>query len=151
MGVVALGFGFAYISRMGEVSTLYDQSYTDAKDAIQIDSNDGDKYVTIPEPITEETEEIEEVNEETVEDEDDLSEDELEQVLDEVGEDEDTHTDGEPAPQLQTPLHYNYDLQLDQTVLHAIQSSLAATPHAGFKPVVSIAKNGNLKIDFIPL
>ena len=148
MGVVALGFGFAYISRMGEVSTLYDQSYTDAKDAIQIDSNDGDKYVTIPEPITEE---IEEVNEETVEDEDDLSEDELEQVLDEVGEDEDTHTDGEPAPQLQTPLHYNYDLQLDQTVLHAIQSSLAATPHAGFKPVVSIAKNGNLKIDFIPL
>ncbi|CAI8167442.1 MAG: Uncharacterised protein [Methanobacteriota archaeon] len=47
--------------------------------------------------------------------------------------------------------NYNYDLQLDENTLQAIQDSLASTPHEGFKPVVSVGKNGNLKIDFVPL
>ena len=49
------------------------------------------------------------------------------------------------------PTNINYDLQLDLSVLNAIQNSLASTPHQGFKPVVSIGTNGNVKIDFIPL
>ena len=46
---------------------------------------------------------------------------------------------------------FEYDLLLDPSVTNAIQKSLANTPHEGFKPVVSIAPNGNLKIDFVPL
>ena len=44
-----------------------------------------------------------------------------------------------------------FDLLLDPVVSKAIQDSLAATPHEGFKPVVSIGANGNLKIDFVPI
>ena len=40
---------------------------------------------------------------------------------------------------------------LDPSVMSAIQESLATTPHEGFKPVVSVSPNGNLKIDFVPL
>ena len=45
----------------------------------------------------------------------------------------------------------DYELLLDPAIANAIQSSLAATPHEGFKPVVSIAPNGNVKIDFVPI
>jgi len=158
LGVVALGFGFAYISRMGEVSTLFDQGYTDAMDYIQGESGGSEKYLTIPEPILnqseetieeEESEEVEDVAEETIEEEDVLDDDEIDSVLDEVAE-EISQPDVTPS-QMETKSQYNYDLQLDNSVLSAIQNSLATTPHEGFKPVVSIAANGNLKIDFVPL
>ena len=155
LGVVALGFGFAYISRMGEVSTLFDQGYTDAMDYIQGGSGGSEKYLTIPEPIlnqseeTIEEEESEDVAEETIEEEDVLDDDEIDSVLDEVAE-EISQPDVTPS-QMETKSQYNYDLQLDNSVLSAIQNSLATTPHDGFKPVVSIAPNGNLKIDFVPL
>ena len=45
---------------------------------------------------------------------------------------------------------FDYDLILDPTISTAIQASLVATPHEGFKPVVSVSKNGTLKIDFVP-
>ena len=50
-----------------------------------------------------------------------------------------------------SPSTGNYELLLDPAIANAIQSSLAATPHEGFKPVVSIAPNGNVKIDFVPI
>ena len=146
MGVVALGFGFAYIARMGEVSTIFSEEYTEIKDAIVESMNDDSKDIVIPEPVTSESadveeeefeeEEIEEVSEEEEDD------DEILEALEEV-------SIPEPKPVLAPiPVHYNYDLQLDQSVLNAIQNSLASTPHEGFQPVVSIAPNGNLKIDF---
>ena len=46
---------------------------------------------------------------------------------------------------------FDYDLILDPTISTAIQASLAATPHEGFKPVVSVSQNGTLKIDFVPI
>ena len=45
----------------------------------------------------------------------------------------------------------DYDLILDPAISQAIQTSLANTPHEGFKPVVSVSQNGNLKIDFVPI
>jgi len=143
LGVVALGFGFAYISRMGETSTLFDQGYTDAKDAIIEDSNKGGSDLSIPEPV---------LTSESIEDEDDGIEEDAEddeiEVVDEIEEEEDDEIE---VVVPSTASNINYDLQLDQSVLAAIQNSLANTPHQGFKPVVSIGTNGNVKIDFIPL
>ena len=68
-----------------------------------------------------------------------------EEVEEEVEEEIVTEEVSTPKP------HFNYDLELDPAVLGAIQDSLSKTPHEGFKPVVSIAKNGNLKIDFVPI
>lgn len=147
MGVVALGFGFAYISRMGEVSTLFTEDFTQAKDAIIENLGGGDKkeMEPIPEPVTSQ-EELE--DDEVEEDEDEVIE--IDEEVEIVEEDDEPEEDVEvdtPAKQDE----YEYDLQLDSSVMNAIQKSLANTPHEGFKPVVSIASNGNVKIDFVPL
>ena len=150
LGVVALGFGFAYISRMGEVSNLYADDYIAAKEMIE----GGGKEIpeAIPEPILSESQVVEESSEDHILDEDDEF-DELESMM----EDNEDEEEAEEEIVLQVPISatpvepFNYDLQLDPTVLDAIQESLSKTPHEGFKPVVSIAKNGNLKIDFVPI
>ncbi len=49
-GVVALGFGFAYIARMGEVSTIFSEEYTEIKDAIVEGFNGNSSAIAIPEP-----------------------------------------------------------------------------------------------------
>ena len=146
LGVVALGFGFAYITRMGETSTLFDQGYTDAKDAIIEDSNKGGSDLSIPEPVTNES--IEADEEDAVEVVDEADEEDDVEVVDEAEEEEEIVEE----IVVQVPAtNINYDLQLDQSVVNAIQNSLASTPHQGFKPVVSIGTNGNVKIDFIQL
>ena len=152
MGVVALGFGFAYISRMGEVSTLFATEYTDAKEAMIMQSDDEGGSLSIPEPVLEEVEDAEieeddaeeEVEEETeteeeVEEETETEEEAVEEVVEQ-------RVDTQPSAS-----HSNFDLQLSPPLMSAIQNSLANTPHDGFRPVVSIAPNGNLKIDFVPL
>ena len=66
LGVVALGFGFAYISRLGEVSTIYTEDYTEVKEAI-IDRQRGGglaQMEAIPEPVLSDDEEEEEIEEE---------------------------------------------------------------------------------------
>ena len=148
LGVVALGFGFAYISRMGEVSPLFDQGYTEVKDSILEGSDDDEKLLSIPEPITEVSDDEVELTEEDAEDE---SEDEQVELVEEVEEDIEVRVVTQKSLLSQISSHQEYDLQLDPAVLTAIQHSLASTPHAGFKPIVSIATNGNLKIDFVPL
>ena len=53
LGVVALGFGFAYITRLGEVSTIFTEDYTEVKEAI-IDQQKGGgltEMMAIPEPF----------------------------------------------------------------------------------------------------
>ena len=144
LGVVALGFGFAYISRMGETSTIFEPEYTDIKDALIEDSNDDGSNPSIPEPIISES--IEADEEDAVEVVDEADEEDDVEVVDEI-EEEIVTKSAIPSPQA----NLNYDLQLDQSVLAAIQNSLVNTPHQGFKPVVSIGTNGNVKIDFIPL
>ena len=139
LGVVALGFGFAYISRMGEVSNLYSEDYIAAKESIQNQGNE--EIEAIPEPITSD-EDFEDEIEGELEEETSSQEEEV------VESSESQENDG---VEVSTAGHFNYDLKLDPTVLSAIQNSLANTPHEGYKPVVSIATNGNLKIDFIPL
>ncbi|NCF96380.1 MAG: hypothetical protein GWP21_00515 [Euryarchaeota archaeon] len=76
--------------------------------------------------------------------------DDLESMMDEdeLETEEEIVPEQVPAPPVE---HFNYDLELDPSVLGAIQDSLSKTPHEGFKPIVSIAKNGNLKIDFVPI
>ena len=124
--------------------------------------NDESEDIVIPAPVTEEesVEEEEEFEEEEPEEdsediEEEVDDDELLEVLEEVSttmpllEKEIKEAISPPEPVLAPiPVHYNYDLQLDPSVLNAIQNSLATTPHEGFQPVVSIAPNGNLKIDF---
>ena len=67
LGVVALGFGFAYISRLGEVSTIYTEDYTDVKEAIIERQRGGGlaQMEAIPEPVL--SDEEEEEDEEEVE------------------------------------------------------------------------------------
>ena len=63
LGVGALGFGFAYISRMGEVSTIYTEDYTEVKEAIFERQRGGGlaQMEAIPEPVLTDDEEEEEV------------------------------------------------------------------------------------------
>ena len=63
LGVVALGFGFAYISRLGEVSTIYTEDYTEVKEAIIERQRGGGlaQMEAIPEPVLTDDEEEEEV------------------------------------------------------------------------------------------
>ena len=145
LGVVALGFGFAYISRMGEVSNLYSEDYIAAKESIQNQGNE--EIEAIPEPITSD-EDFEDEIEGELEEETSSQEEEVTQEEEVVESSESQEMDG---VEVSNAGHFNYDLKLDPTVLSAIQNSLANTPHEGYKPVVSIATNGNLKIDFVPL
>ena len=145
LGVVALGFGFAYISRMGEVSNLYSEDYIAAKESIQNQGNE--EIEAIPEPITSD-EDFEDEIEGELEEETSLQEEEVTQEEEVVESSESQEMGG---VEVSNAGHFNYDLKLDPTVLSAIQNSLADTPHEGYKPVVSIATNGNLKIDFVPL
>ena len=70
MGVVALGFGFAYFSRLGEISTLFTEDFTQAKDAIVGAFGGGDEeYEPIPDAITSVEEMEEDDSEEEIEDE----------------------------------------------------------------------------------
>ncbi|MGB2237366.1 MAG: hypothetical protein ACPH4H_07190, partial [Candidatus Poseidoniaceae archaeon] len=171
LGVVALGFGFAYISRMGEVSTIYTEDYTEVKEAIIEQQRGGGlaQIDAIPEPVLTDDEEEEEVEviEESVEAED-YYEDEIEDEDFDFSEldDEEEETDVSESLQqkkdvkkekstLEIPKPvtsaFDYDLILDPTISQAIQNSLANTPHEGFKPVVSVSQNGSLKIDFVPI
>ena len=115
-------------------------NYTEIKDAIVESINDESEDIVIPAPVTEKEEFEEEPEEDSGDIEEEEDDDEILEVLEEVS---------TPKPVVAPiPVHYNYDLQLDASVLNAIQNSLASTPHEGFQPVVSIAPNGNLKIDF---
>ena len=142
---------------MGEISTVFDEGYSQAKDAITQALDQGNR--NIPEAVLDESdledeEEIEEVEE--VEDEEDEIidldeiEDEEEEIIDLDEIDEEKYVNEIPAPVLDTS-DFDYDLLLDPSVTAAIHNSLASTPHDGFKPVVSIAPNGNLKIDFVEI
>ena len=174
LGVVALGFGFAYISRLGEVSTIFTEDFTEVKEAIINLQNGGgsDSLEAIPEPILADEEEVEIIEEATdtedteeaidtedideidneIEDEDfDFSElDEEEDILD-ISEALESKKEVEKKIEEAATSALDYDLILDPTISQAIQTSLANTPHEGFKPVVSVSQNGNLKIDFVPI
>ena len=175
LGVVALGFGFAYISRLGEVSTIFTEDYTEVKEAIIEQQKGGalSDIEPIPEPVLDEDEEeIELIEESTeteeldevgdgIEDEDfDFSELDEEEELIDFSEDlaskkeiEKKIEEKKSRPTIPKPVTsaLDYDLILDPAVSQAIQNSLANTPHEGFKPVVSVSQNGSLKIDFVPI
>ena len=189
MGVVALGFGFAYFARLGEISTLFSEDFTDAQEAIleerdmggegDQDSTDEDASIedeteqsdqeifstdeNVEEEAEEETEEVieqsepETVLEDTDEELDEVVEDITEQAKEENVENLQPALDNEikevidERQEAETEAAFEYDLLLDPSVSAAIQNSLASTPHEGFKPVVSVSSNGNLKIDFVPL
>ena len=167
MGVVALGFGFAYFSRLGEISTLFTEDFTQAKDAIVGAFGGGDEEVeSIPDAITsveemeedDSEEEIEDEVEEVIEIEDEVEEEiEIEDEVEEESDDKVVDLSGaleekkSLLAKVESKTSYDYDLMLDPSVMSAIQESLATTPHEGFKPVVSVSPNGNLKIDFVPL
>ena len=174
IGVVALGFGFAYLNKMGEVSTLFDES-TKAAPLNNQNAVIGEEILTIPEPITQPKDlEIYEDEEEespqpllekeikkTTEKKSDKKEEETE-VSESTAKDIKSAAKGKKVSEsllgkaTEKPVEENvvdspFDLLLDPVVSKAIQDSLAATPHEGFKPVVSIGANGNLKIDFVPI
>ena len=100
---------------------------------------------------------MDELEEDSVDDEEviDIDEDkelaEIEAMLEQEIEKKNSKKAAEINEEVVDQKMFEYDLLLDPSVTNAIQKSLANTPHEGFKPVVSIAPNGNLKIDFVPL
>lgn len=167
MGVVALGFGFAYVARMGEVSTIFTENFTQVKEAIIEREKGGNQTIkAIPKPVTSQNDleeetpqesDLENHEEDSVDDEEviDIDEDEelaeIEAMLEQEIEKKNIKKAAETNEEVGDQEMFEYDLLLDPSVTNAIQKSLANTPHEGFKPVVSIAPNGNLKIDFVPL
>ena len=167
MGVVALGFGFAYVARMGEVSTIFTENFSQVKEAVIEREKGGNQTIkAIPEPVTSQKDseeempqenDLENVEEDSMDDEEviDIDEDEelaeIEAMLEQEIEKKNSKKAAETNEEVVDQEMFEYDLLLDPSVTNAIQKSLANTPHEGFKPVVSIAPNGNLKIDFVPL
>ena len=167
MGVVALGFGFAYVARMGEVSTIFTENFTQVKEAIIEREKGGNQTIkAIPEQVISQKDseeempqenDLENVEEDSMDDEEviDIDEDkelaEIEAMLEQEIEKKNSKKAAEINEEVVDQKMFEYDLLLDPSVTNAIQKSLANTPHEGFKPVVSIAPNGNLKIDFVPL
>ena len=175
LGVVALGFGFAYIARMGEVSTIFTEDYTSVKEAI-IEKKDGDgtDIAGIPEPIhseeetgddseeSDETEDldavldIDEDDEELIElveetDDEDVTLASTEESKQETEDESDIEEEQEEIKDYSGSSGFDFDIELDPAIKAAIENSLANTPHDGFKPIVSISPNGKLKIDFVPI
>ena len=163
-----LGFGFAYISRMGEVSTLFSETNIGVEDGIIEDSGKGglNEILPIPKPVTSSEDMEDEDSEEALEVEDGIEDDDFdfseldeedEEILDMSGalemkkEVEEKISEKKEKKSEPSKAAFDYDLILDPTISTAIQASLAATPHEGFKPVVSVSKNGTLKIDFVPI
>ena len=173
IGVAAMGYGFAYLSRMGEVSTVFDeQSAIMTNQMNDTVMKPKSQIQGIPTPVleSEDFDEEEEEEEEIVVVKEDkkaskvipkpvLSDAGLDEFEEEVKDDDivdfaaaiKEKKTKEAKSSQPSPSIGDYELLLDPAIANAIQSSLAATPHDGFKPVVSIAPNGNVKIDFVPL
>ena len=120
LGIIAFGFGMLYMQRMGESSTVFDQV------PIQEDV----VYMPPAEEVTEQVEVIEQV-----------------EVLEEPEEDIVELIPQPVVKKMLTP--DDYDVALHPSMIHAIIANLNATPHEGYRPIVSIMQNGNLKIDFV--
>ena len=172
IGVAAMGYGFAYLSRMGEVSTVFDEQSVimtnQTNDSVMKPKS---QIQGIPTPVLEsgDLDEDEEEEEEIIVVKEDkkaskvipkpvLSDDDLDEFEEEVDDDIVNFAAAVKEKKMKeaklsqpSPSTGNYELLLDPAIANAIQSSLAATPHEGFKPVVSIAPNGNVKIDFVPI
>ena len=170
-----MGYGFAYLSRMGEVSTVFDeQSVIMTNQANESVIKPKSQIQGIPTPVLE-SEDFDDDDEEEEEEEEivvvkedkkaskvipkpvlsDADLDEFEEDVDDeivkFAADVKEKKMKESKLSQPSPSTGNYELLLDPAIATAIQSSLAATPHEGFKPVVSIAPNGNVKIDFVPI
>jgi hypothetical protein len=143
LGIVAFGFGILYMNRMGEGSAVFateDVKIYAAEEVVE------EETIEIPEPITSET--VEDLEEEEVE-----SAEEEEQA-------EEVSAPVMPAPVTPAPVmpvsnivntQSGFDMILDPGIMAAISQSLTNTPHEGFRPIVSIMRNGNLKIDFVKI
>ena len=172
IGVAAMGYGFAYLSRMGEVSTVFDeQSAIMTNQMNDTVMKPKSQIQGIPTPVleSEDFDEDEEEEEDIVVVKEDkkaskvipkpvLSDADLDEFEEEVDDDIVNFAAAVKEKKMKeakssqpSPSIGDYELLLDPAIANAIQSSLAATPHEGFKPVVSIAPNGNVKIDFVPI
>ena len=173
MGIVAFGFGILYMNRMGDSDTLYEQAPV-AEIAEKVYESE-----EMEEGSDEATEE-EEAEEEHSEDEVVVVEEDEEKV-DEAAEEEAeeeksllalaTEVDlkiptsqgvgmtagivmaaaQQQVAQNVVPTGGGFSMAIDPQVMAAIQSTLARTPHVGFRPIISMLPNGNFKIDFAPL
>jgi hypothetical protein len=177
LGVVALGFGFAYISRLGEVSTIFSEDYSEVQEAV-IDQQKGEglSYVEpIPKPVhseedmeddseesddAEELDEVIDIQEDDPEEANSLLDKAINDTIDKkTGDVKDKKKSEKRKEEESSSKETNeadisalpYDLILDPSISEAIQNSLNNTPHEGFKPIVSVSQNGTLKIDFVPI
>ena len=168
IGIVAFGFGILYMNRMGEESSLYQEEVGKVQDAII------PPIQTLPEnniPAIKETQdqEVEQKSEQEDQSEEEFYE-EFDKLLDEIDpEQEEAQEETKSAPIKQTkslekaiPIDEKpstampasqalFDVQLDPQVLSIIQQRIATTPHAGYRPVVQVMKNGNVNLIFLKL
>ncbi|MGY8754281.1 MAG: hypothetical protein ACKVIR_01190 [Candidatus Poseidoniales archaeon] len=128
LGIIAFGFGILYMQRMGESSTVFDLDPIN-EDVIYMAPNEEMKE--------EDTQEIEEDTQEIEEDTQDIKEETLMAIPEPVKVKEITASD--------------YDIVLHPSMFQGIIANLKATPHDGYRPIVSILQNGNIKIDFVKI
>jgi hypothetical protein len=128
LGIIAFGFGILYMQRMGESSTVFDLEPIN-EDVIYMAPTEGVKE--------EDTQEIEEDAQEIEEDTQENKEETLMAIPEPVKVKEITASD--------------YDIVLHPSMFQGIIANLKATPHDGYRPIVSILQNGNIKIDFVKI
>ncbi|MDP6869150.1 MAG: hypothetical protein QGI21_00040 [Candidatus Poseidoniaceae archaeon] len=138
MGVVALGFGFAYIARMGEENQLFEESYTEALKEMSdkerpVEPKEAKETVELPEAQTADPEEEEE---------------DLQEFLEEIEEGIVSEESFETEKEQVVPETVPFEIILNPEILQVIQYQLQNTPHIGFKPLVNVI-GGNIKIDFV--
>ena len=144
LGLLALGYGFIYLQQRSSI--VVDE--TPIQSAI----------LTIPEPITEEEDpgdDVEEKAQEAIEEDDALDTDE-EIVEPAEIEDEDIEeaVEEEPEPVQQhneiITTDSGLDIRFPPGVLDTITKTIELTPHEGYNPVLEISENGKLKLVFDP-
>ena len=150
LGIVAFGFGILYMNRMGEGSIVYDSQSTIQHSQAVIPQARPVQAVQVQEKqIVQPQQEVDSFDEEF--------DAELEKTFSEVEEQKVTKLPTAkpvqksqqqgmviPAPVKQSM----FDIQLDPSVLAIIQQRIAMTPHIGFRPVVTVQKNGNVNLTF---
>ena len=150
LGIVAFGFGILYMNRMGEGSMVYDSQSTIQHSQAVIPQARPVQAVKVQEKqIVQPQQEVDSFDEEfDVELEKTFSEVEEQQVtkLPTAKPVQKSQQQGMviPAPVKQSM----FDIQLDPSVLAVIQQRIAMTPHIGFRPVVTVQKNGNVNLTF---
>ena len=166
VGIIALGFGFLFMQRMNENDGIYVEEHvpmqqTSAQAPPEEQEEDTPEMIDLPEMEEAETmdedEFVDDEEEPEEEAEEEEAEDEILELLEEIAEEAEPEEEDVPeeVPPAKTASHSGlletdsgFFVRLPKDAVNNIITSLSATPHEGYKPVVAFGPNGQIMLTF---